>query len=109
MVSLSLNCQRRQQRVNHRSREKAELPEHRSGKIFRKLITVRLVIASFQRWVGEGNKALELICGLLSHLLSLLLNKLGLIFTVEEGYSGYLLALKVVSFPCVKAATQSPH
>lgn len=40
---------------------------------------------------------MELICGLLSHLLSLLLNKLVLLLATEEGYTGYL-ALKVLFF-----------
>lgn len=39
-------------------------------------------------------EVLELTCGLLSHLLSLLLNNLVLIFTEKGGYTGYLSALK---------------
>lgn len=65
IVSLSLNCQCGQQPVNHRSRAMADLPEHRSGKIFIKLITARLVIALFQRRAGERSERLEFICGLL--------------------------------------------
>lgn len=65
IISLSLNCQCGQQPVNHRSRAMADLPEHRSGKIFIKLITARLVIALFQRRAGERSERLEFICGLL--------------------------------------------
>lgn len=68
----------------------ADLPEYRLGKIFRKLITARLVIASLQ--MREG-----FTCEL-PHLLFLLLNKLVLIFATEEGYTAYLSILEISFF-----------